>query len=209
MLDIQILRKNINDVETALLKRGIVFDTETFLQLETKRKEIQIKTQELQARRNKLSKEIGLIKKQGGDAEPILKEVSEIGDTLKQSEQELGKVQKSLDTLLHGIPNLPHETVPQGVAEDDNVENKTWGDRKTFDFKPKDHVELGEITGMLDFDAATKISGSRFVVIKGQLAQLHRALIQFMLNTHVNEHGYTEVNVPYIVNSDSLFGTGQ
>ena len=209
MLDPQKLRKNIEDIKLSLLKRGFDLNIEAFADLESLRKNIQTKTQDLQSTRNKLSKEIGIIKKQGGDADSILKEVSDIGDTLKQSELDLSDIQEKLDNILQGIPNIPHESVPNGTTEADNVEKKKWGNIREFDFKPKEHVELGELSGLLDFEAASKITGSRFVVIKGQLAQLHRALIQFMLNTHVNKHGYTEVNVPYIVNSDSLFGTGQ
>ncbi len=209
MLDIQILRKDITAVENALSKRGVKFDAQTFEKLEAERKVIQVKTQELQSSRNKLSKDIGLIKKQGGDAESIMKEVSQIGDVLKQSEQELAHIQDKLNELLHGIPNLPHDSVPEGLSEDDNVEVSSWGKVKEFAFAPKDHAALGDKNGLLNFEAASKIAGSRFVVIKAQLAQLHRALIQFMLNTHVNDHGYTEVNVPYIINSSSLFGTGQ
>ncbi len=209
MLDPQKIRKNIEDIKLLLSKRGFEFNLEEFADLEAQRKDIQVKTQELQSTRNRLSKEIGILKKQGESTDEILKEVSSIGDTLKNSELKLNTIQDKLDTILQGIPNIPHESVPDGRTEADNVEKKKWGNIRDFNFTPKDHIELGELSGLLDFEAATKITGSRFVVIKGQLAQLHRALIQFMLNTHVNEHGYTEVNVPYIVNSASLYGTGQ
>jgi seryl-tRNA synthetase len=197
MLDPHRLRNNLADISEALTRRGFQLDTEGFQELESRRKTLQVATQELQADRNRLSKEIGQVKKQGGDAQPIMDEVSKLGTTLKQHEEELS------------IPNIPHDSVPPGTSEDDNLEVRRWGEPKDMKFNVHDHVELGESLGILDFETAGKITGSRFVLMKGQLARLHRALIQFMLELHTKEHGYVEVNVPYLINAQSLYGTGQ
>lgn len=177
--------------------------------LELQRKEIQVETQDLQAKRNKLSKEIGQVKKEGGDAQSLLDQVAVIGDQLKSRESDLSIIQYDLHNIFINIPNAPHQSVPYGKTEAANEEIRKWGEISEFTFQVKDHIDLGELSGLLDFETARLITGSRFVVMKGVLAQLHRALIQFMLDVHTREHGYTELNVPYIVNSDSLFGTGQ
>ena len=209
MLDPQLLRNELANVSAALKKRGISLDTSSIEQLEKKRKDIQVKTEELQKERNKRSKEIGNAKVKGEDIQPLLDEVSSLGDQLKASEDELEKVQYQLNSILLGIPNIPHESVPEGSSEDDNQEIRSWGEPGNFTFEPRDHVELGENSGSLDFEAATRMSSSRFVVMSGAIAKLHRALIQFMLDTHTIDHGYIEVNVPYLVNAKSLTGTGQ
>lgn len=209
MIDPHLLRNQIDEIAIALNKRGVQLDKKLIQELDAKRKEAQVKTQELQNLRNSRSKEIGKVKGQGGDIEPLLKEVANLGDELKTSEEELSSIQSELDTCLMGIPNVPHESVPEGSTEDDNEEQRRWGSPKSFDFEVQDHVALGEQSGYLDFEAGTRIAGSRFVVFKNGLATLHRALIQFMLDTHTREHGYTEINVPYLVNATSLKGTGQ
>ncbi len=209
MLDPHLLRNNLDAVTSALSQRGFKIDQTDIESLEAKRKDIQVKTQELQSKRNSLSKEIGKLKSQGTDTSSIMKEVGELGNKLTQHENELTDIQKQLNDLLMAIPNIPHESVPVGTSEDDNIEIKRWGKLKEFDFEVKDHVDLGEKLGLIDFEAGVKITSSRFVVMKGDIARLHRALIQFMLDIHINEHGYTEVNVPYLVNADSLKGTGQ
>jgi seryl-tRNA synthetase len=177
--------------------------------LESRRKAAQMTTQELQSERNARSKAIGKAKTSGEDIQPILDEVSDLGDKLKAAEQRLNEVQGELSALLMSIPNIPHGSVPDGANEDDNVEIRRWGEPREFDFEPRDHVDLGVDNGGMDFDAAVKITGSRFVTMNGSIARLHRALIQFMLDLHSSEHGYTEVYVPYIVNAESLRGTGQ
>ncbi len=209
MLDPYLLRNQLDDVAETLKKRGLDLDKTEIETLELQRKEIQIKTQELQSERNTRSKEIGNVKSQGGDIEPLLREVTDLGDQLKVYENQLSTIQEQLNSILMGIPNLPHETVPAGVTEDDNEEIRVWGEPKKFDFEPKDHVDLGEGLGLVDFETASKITSSRFVVMSGAIAKLHRALIQFMLDQHTQEHAYTEVNIPYLVNADSLKGTGQ
>ena len=209
MLDPQLLRNDLEAVSAALSKRGYILNTTDIESLETARKEIQVKTQDLQAKRNSLSKQIGQLKSQGEDASGVMAEVGQLGDDLKQCESQLHDIQQQLNDVLMGIPNLPDEAVPAGNSEDDNQEIKRWGEPKTFDFDVKDHVDLGEQLNLIDFQTAVKITSSRFVVMQGAIARLHRALIQFMIDTHVEEHGYTEVNVPYLVNADSLRGTGQ
>lgn len=209
MLDPQVLRNDINQVAKALAKRNYKLDIATIEALEEKRKVIQVKTQELQQQRNFRSKEIGKAKSQGEDIQPLLDEVASLGDELKNSEDELSNIQEQLNDIIMGIPNIPHDSVPEGQTEDDNEEIRRWGEPKTFDFEVKDHVDLGEATGLLDFEAGVRITGSRFTVMQGGIARLHRALTQFMLDTHTREHGYTELNVPYLVNTDSLRGTGQ
>lgn len=209
MLDPQLLRNDIEQVAKALTKRGFKLDIVAIETLEEKRKAIQVKTQELQQQRNTRSKEIGKAKSQGKDAQALLDEVASLGDELKSSEKELNEVQKELNDIVMGIPNIPHESVPEGESEEDNEEVRRWGEPKVFDFTVKDHVDLGESLGLLDFEAAVRIAGARFSLMQGGIARLHRALIQFMLDTHTRDHGYTELNVPYLVNADSLRGTGQ
>ena len=209
MLDIQLLRKDIDTVARRLKTRGFELDTETFNALEAQRKAIQVKTEELQSQRNKLSKEIGVRKAQKLDASDVMMQVAGIGDELKASAEQLDSIQLQMRTLLLNLPNLPHESVPVGADETDNQEVARWGDTPKFDFEVKDHVALGENLGLLDFDMASKLAGSRFSFMRGGLARLHRALAQFMLDTHTTQHGYTECYTPYMANADSLYGTGQ
>ncbi len=209
MLDPQLLRSDLDQVATALKKRNMVLDVDAIQQLEEKRKKIQVATEELQSLRNSKSKEIGQLKSRGEDAQAIMDEVSKIKSQLDDSTTELDSIQTQLNDIVSGIPNIPHASVPNGTTEDDNEEVRTWGEARSFDFEPKDHVDLGEALGLIDFETATKITSSRFVVMHGGIAKLHRALIQFMLDTHGEEHGYAEINVPYLVNADSCFGTGQ
>lgn len=209
MLDPQLIRNSLDQIQLALTKRAYTLDVDSLQTLDTRRKKIQVQTQALQSERNRRSKQIGTAKAAGEDIHALLDDVESLGDKLKACESELQTVQLELHDILSGIPNTPHETVPAGQTEDDNVEVRRWGEPGQFDFEPKDHVDLGEALGMLDFATATTIASSRFVVMQGAVARLHRALIQFMLDTHTQEHGYTEVNVPYLVNKDSLFGTGQ
>jgi len=209
MLDPQVLRNDIEQVAKALTKRGFTLDIAAIETLEEKRKAIQIKTQELQQQRNTRSKDIGKAKAQDEDIQPLLDEVASLGGELKSSEDELTEIQKELNEIVMGIPNILHESVPEGESEEDNEEVRRWGEPKAFNFTVKDHVDLGESTGLLDFEAGARITGSRFLVMQGAIARLHRALIQFMLDIHTSEHGYTELNVPYLVNADSLRGTGQ
>jgi len=209
MLDPHLLRNDLEYVSQTLSKRGYKFDTSLMEALETKRKELQVKTQELQHERNARSREIGKAKAQGNDVQILLDEVASLGDTLKESETELERVQEEINNIALEIPNIPDESVPEGNTEEDNEEIRRWGEQPQFDFEVKDHVELGEALDLIDFASATRITASRFVVMTGAIARLHRALIQFMIDTHCSEHGYTEVNVPYLVNADSLQGTGQ
>ena len=209
MLDPKLLRGDLTAVATQLARRGYTLDTAVLETLEERRKAIQVDTQALQAERNSRSKSIGKAKAAGEDIAPLLAAVEGLGDQLKAREAELGSLQDELNDLLMGIPNIPHEDVPDGKGEEDNPEIRAWGERPDFDFDPKDHVDLGEALGQLDFESAARLTGSRFCVMKGQLARLHRALIQFMLDTHTLQHGYREVYVPYLVNADSLRGTGQ
>ena len=211
MLDIQTLRNDLANVAARLATRGYVLDTVRFEQLEGERKTIQTRTQELQAKRNSSSKLIGQAKAKGEDTSAIMAEVATLGDELKQAEVQLSEVQSALQQLLEVSPNTPHDSVPIGKSETDNLEVRKVGMPKTskeFGFEVKDHVDLGEKLG-LDFDTATKISGARFSLLKGGLARLHRALAQFMLDTHTEQHGYIETYVPYLVNADSMRGTGQ
>ncbi|MHA6882145.1 serine--tRNA ligase [Ralstonia pseudosolanacearum] len=208
MLDIQLLRKDIDAVAARLNDRGYELDVAGFAALEAERKAIQTRTEELQARRNSLSKQIGMLKGKGEDASAVMAEVAGIGDELKASAAQLDVAQGRLQDLLLSIPNVPHESVPAGKNETENVEVRREGAPRAFDFAVKDHVDLGAGLG-LDFDVAAKLSGSRFAVLKGPVARLHRALAQFMLDTHTQEHGYTEAYVPYIVNAASMRGTGQ
>ncbi|MBI3222470.1 MAG: serine--tRNA ligase [Nitrosomonadales bacterium] len=209
MLDIQTLRNDLAGVAARLATRGFVLDTARFEQLEAERKTIQVRTQELQAKRNSSSKLIGQAKAKGEDASTIMAEVANLGDELKQAEVRLGEVQAALQQLLEVIPNTPHASVPLGESEADNVEVRRVGTPAKFDFEVKDHVSLGEGLGGLDFETAAKISGARFSLLKGPLARLHRALSQFMVDTHADQHGYTETYVPYLVNAASMRGTGQ
>jgi seryl-tRNA synthetase len=208
MLDIQLLRNDLAEVAARLATRGYVLDAAKFEQLEAARKAIQTRTQELQAKRNSSSKLIGQAKAKGEDVSAIMTEVATLGDELKQAEVQLGEAQSALQQLLEVIPNMPHSSVPVGKSETDNLEVRKVGKIPQFDFAVKDHVDLGEKLG-LDFDTATKISGARFSLLKGPLARLHRTLAQFMLDTHTEQHGYTETYVPYMVNADSMRGTGQ
>ena len=209
MLDIQLLRKDIDTVARRLKTRGFELDTETFNALEAQRKAIQVKTEELQSQRNKLSKEIGVRKAQKLDASDVMAQVAGIGDELKASAEQLDSIQLQMRTLLLNLPNLPHASVPVGANETDNQEVARWGETPKFDFEVKDHVALGENLGLLDFDMASKLAGSRFSFMRGGLARLHRALAQLMLDTHTTQHGYTECYTPYMANADSLYGTGQ
>ena len=209
MLDIQVLRSDLAGVAARLATRGFVLDTARFEQLEGERKIIQTRTQEAQAKRNSTSKLIGQAKAKGEDVSTIMAEVANLGDELKQLETRLGEVQHELNTFLAVIPNTPHAGVPVGKSEADNVEVRKVGNVPQFAFEAKDHVSIGEGLGGLDFDTAAKISGARFSLLKGPLARLHRALAQFMLDTHTDQHGYTETYVPYLVNADSMRGTGQ
>ena len=209
MLDPRLLRTDLDNTARLLARRGYHLDTDSFLALEERRKAVQVRTQELQAERNARSKSIGKAKAAGEDIAPLLQEVEGLGEQLKAADEELGTIQDELGDILLGIPNIPHESVPGGRDEADNTEVRRWGEPREFDFEPVDHVDLGERLGLLDFEAAAKLSGSRFCTMQGPLARLHRALIQFMLDTHSRDHGYTELYVPYLVNSDSLRGTGQ
>jgi seryl-tRNA synthetase len=209
MLDIQLLRKDAALVAERLAARGFNLDAARFDALEAERKTIQTRTQDAQSRRNSMSKQIGMMKGKGEDTTAVMAEVAGLGDELKQMETRLSELQAELNDFLMGVPNLPHESVAVGKDETANVEVSRWGMPRNFDFAVRDHVDLGEGLGQLDFAAAVKITGSRFSVMKGPLARLHRALAQFMLDVHTAEHGYTEVYVPYIVNNDSMRGTGQ
>ncbi|HTT10487.1 MAG TPA: serine--tRNA ligase [Burkholderiaceae bacterium] len=208
MLDIALLRRDVTTVAARLRTRGFDFDVAGFNALEAERKAVQVETEALQARRNALSKQIGQLKSKGGDASALMAEVTGIPDALKGLEARLGDIQRGLEPLLMGTPNLPHESVPVGASAEQNVEVRRWGEPRTFDFAVKDHVDVGEPLGV-DFAAGARLSGARFVVLKGAAAQLHRALAQFMLDVQTREHGYTECHTPYIVNAETLTGTGQ
>lgn len=209
MLDPKLIRTDIAAVAAQLKRRGYDLDVADIESLEVKRKECQVKTEQLQSERNSKSKSIGKAKAAGENIQPLLDEVAGLGASLDKAKAELGEIQAQLDAILMGVPNIPHDSVPDGKDETDNVEIRRWGEPCKFDFEIKDHVDVGAALDALDFETASKLTGSRFVVMRGQLARLHRALIQFMLDLHTGEHGYTEVYVPYIVNSDSLRGTGQ
>ena len=209
MLDPKRLRTDLDDIAKQLEKRSFILNTDEIKSLEAKRKDIQIKTEELQAERNSRSKNIGKAKAAGEDIQPLLKEVEGLGGQLEQVRENLEKIQSELNAILLGIPNIPNESVPVGNDESQNEEVLRWGEPPKFDFEPKDHVDLGAAIGGMDFEQAVKLSGSRFVVLQGPLAKLHRALIQFMLDMHTEENGYKECYVPYLVNAASLRGTGQ
>ncbi|WP_456373620.1 serine--tRNA ligase, partial [Thiolapillus sp.] len=209
MLDARLLRGNLDEMAGKLARRGYQLDTAAFNDLETRRKSLQVRTQELQNRRNTLSRGIGKAKAAGEDIQPLLDEVASLADELKTAEEQLKSLQAELREFLLSIPNLPDDSVPDGKDEEDNREERAWGEPPSFDFEPKDHVDLGEALGGLDFAAAAKLTGSRFTVMHGAMARLHRALAQFMLDLHTAEHGYDETYVPYMVNQASLYGTGQ
>ncbi|SDH36914.1 serine--tRNA ligase [Propionivibrio dicarboxylicus] len=209
MLDIQLLRTQIDVVCERLATRGYTLDTATFQTLEAERKTLQTRTQDLQASRNSLSKQVGQLKSKGEDASAVMAEVAALKSELEANEARLGELLKELEGFVATIPNLPQESVPVGKSEGDNVEVHRWGAPRQFDFAVKDHVDIGEGLGQIDFAAAAKISGARFSLLKAGIARLHRALSQFMLDVHTTEHGYTEVYTPYLVNSASMFGTGQ
>ncbi|NRO96567.1 serine--tRNA ligase [Paraburkholderia sp. NMBU_R16] len=208
MLDIQLLRKDIEGVAKRLAARGYTLDVAAFSALEAERRAIQTRTEELQSRRNALSKQIGAMKGRGEDTSAVMAEVGTLGDEMKASAAALDGVQARLQKLQLEMPNLPHESVPVGRDETDNVEVRRWGTPRQFDFEVKDHVDLGTPLG-LDFETGAKLSGARFTLLRGQVARLHRALAQFMLDTHTEQHGYTETYTPYIVNPEVLEGTGQ
>ena len=208
MLDIQLLRKDLDFVAARLAARGFTLDTDAFRALESERKEVQTLTEQLQARRNALSKQIGAIKSKGGDAADLMAEVAGLGDALTQAGERNDLVQARLHDWLLTLPNLPQAEVPEGRSEADNMEVRRLGNPPSFDFAPRDHVDIGAPLG-LDFETAVKLTGSRFSLLRGPMARLHRALAQFMLDVQTEEHGYTECYTPYIVNADTLRGTGQ
>ncbi len=208
MLDPHLFRTDLDAVKKQLDRRSYEFDTAAYEALETRRKTVQIKTQELQNERNKSSKSIGQAKAKGEDIQPLLNQVQHLGDQLKEAETELSGIQLEMVGIMEAIPNFLDEAVPAGKDEEDNVELSRWGEIPEFSFKPKDHVDLGVGNG-LDFELAAKIASARFAVLKGSLARLQRAIIQFMLDTHIDENGYSETYVPFLVNKDSLYGTGQ
>jgi seryl-tRNA synthetase len=210
MLDPKLLRSDINSVNNALAKRnGYKLDVAAFDLLENRRKELQTRSETLQADKNNLSKNIGKAKAAGEDVNALMTQVNSMGDELNAMQDELKQVQADLENFLLLVPNMPDDSVPAGKDESDNIEVRRWGTPKSFEYPARDHVDLGESLGMLDFETAAKITGSRFVVMKNSMARMHRALIQFMLDTHTQQHGYQEVYVPFMVNADSLRGTGQ
>ncbi len=209
MLDPQLFRNDIDAVAKRLADRPFVLDVAGFQAIEAERRTVQMRTQELQAGRNAFAKRIGQAKGKGEDTTGLMAEAAAANSELESLEKKLAELQARLHDFLSGIPNLPHQSVPTGRSADDNQEMRRVGTIRTFGFAPKDHIALGEATGLLDFETATKIAGSRFALLKGPLARLHRAIAQFMLDVHTGEHGYTEVYVPYLVNAASMFGTGQ
>ena len=209
MLDPKLFRNTLDVTAAQLKKRGFVVDVAKFNSLEEKRKNLQVRMQELQNERNVRSKEVGHAKASGKNVDDVLQSLKELSEALKLQEEQFTQVQVEMDDFLANIPNLPHESVPEGKSEEDNQLVRTWGEPKKFSFTPKDHVELGARDNLIDFEVAAKISGARFVVLRGQMAKLQRVLIQFMLDLHTNEHGYQEISVPYLVNAASMFGTGQ
>ena len=209
MLDPKLLRGDLDSVVEKLKIKNFEFDVASFRALEEQRKTLQVSTQELQSERNSRSRAIGAAKGRGEDIQPLLDEVASLAEQLKSAETELEVLQSQLDGLVQEVPNLPHDSVPAGNSEDDNIEVLRWGEPPRFDFEPRDHIDLGENLGGMDFERAAKLSGARFVTMTGPLVALHRGLIQFMLNQHIQQHGYTEAYVPYLVNAATLFGTGQ
>lgn len=208
MLDPRLFRTELDFVTEQLARRSFTFNPDAYVELEARRKDVQVKTQDLQNERNSRSKAIGQAKAKGEDVQPLLDQVQHLGDELKAAETQLADIQIDMDALMAGIPNLLDASVPAGKSEEFNVELSRWGDVPSFDFEAKDHVDLGAKLGM-DFELGAKIAGARFVVLNGALARLQRAIIQFMLDTHTDQHGYSETYVPYLVNADSLRGTGQ
>ncbi len=209
MLDPKRVRTQTEDIARRLAVKNFEFDTATFEQLEERRRAIQVRTESLQSEQNKRSKMIGKAKAAGEDIQPLLDEVENLKKQRAEAEDELRRLQEELNAFLAGIPNLPDDDVPEGRDEDDNVEIRRWGEPRAFDFEPRDHVSLGEGLKGMDFETASRLAHSRFVVMRGAVARLHRALAQFMLDLHTSEHGYTEAYVPYLVNADTLYGTGQ
>ena len=209
MIDPKLLRTDLEGVAKALRRRGFTLDTAGYGALESRRKELQTSMEQLRSERNARSKEIGMAKAKGQDTAPLMAQVGDLGAKLKAAEEDFAKVEMELEDIQLGLPNLLHDSVPEGLDENSNQEIRRWGEPKKFSFKPKDHVELGEARGLLDAETAAKLTGARFTVLHGPLARLHRALIQFMLDLHVTEHGYQEVYVPYMVNAASMRGTGQ
>lgn len=209
MLDSKLVRTQLSEIAERLATRGFALDVARFEALESQRKSVQVRTEQLQAGRNSRSKSIGQAKARGEDIAPLLAEVDQMGSDLEAGKRELDAIQNELDNLLLNIPNLPHESVPVGADEDGNVEVARWGTPCTFDFEIKDHVALGEQHGWLDFETAAKLSGARFALLRGPIARLHRALAQFMINLHTGEHGYEEAYTPYLVQAPALQGTGQ
>ena len=210
MLDSKLLRNDLEETAKKLAKRGFILDTAKLSALEEQRKTIQIKTQDLQGERNSRSKSIGQAKARGEDIQPLLDAVSELGNQLDAAKEEQDQVLAQIDAIASSIPNLTDDTVPEGADENENVEVRKWGTPRTFDFDVKDHVDVATALNKgLDFEAGAKLTGTRFVVMRGQIAKLHRALSQFMLDVHSEEHGYQEMYVPYLVNQESLYGTGQ
>jgi seryl-tRNA synthetase len=209
MLDPKLIRNEPEQVAKRLAVRGYQLDINTLNSLEEQRKVLQVETENLQAERNKSSKSIGQAKAKGEDIQPLLDAVADLGSKLNEAKSQLDAVQDQTNDLLAGIPNIPDDSVPPGKSEDDNVEVSRWGEPRQFDFDVRDHVDLGEAINGMDFEAGVKIAGSRFVIMRDQIARMHRALIQFMMNTHIDQHGYREIYTPYIVNRDSLRGTGQ
>jgi len=209
MIDPKLLRQSAADIAANLARRGFTFDVDAYLALEERRKSLQVETEALQSDRNTSAKSIGKAKAQGEDISPLLAAVKDLGDRLEASSASLQEVQDEMRDVELGLPNLLADDVPTGNTEDDNTEVSRWGEPQDLGFKARDHIEIGELLGQLDFDAASRISGARFAVMSGPLARLQRALIQFMLDTHTSEHGYTETYVPYLVRAQALVGTGQ
>jgi seryl-tRNA synthetase len=209
MLDPKLFRTELDYVTEQLARRGFAFDAKAYAELESRRKDVQVRTQDLQNERNSRSKAIGQAKAKGEDIQPLMDQVQDLGDQLKQAESELAEIQSSITAMLEYIPNILDLSVPDGKDEGSNVEISRWGTLPEFDFTPKDHVDLGARNKRMDFELGAKLSGARFVVLNGALARLQRAIIQLMLDTHTGEHGYSETYVPYLVNADSLRGTGQ
>ena len=209
MIDPKLLRTELDTVAEKLAKRGYELDKVFWQQVEEQRKSIQVKTEELQAKKNAGAKQVGLMKRNGENTDALMAEMATISSDMKQAEDALKALQDKILAAALTIPNLPDDSVPAGKDENDNVEMRRWGEPRQFDFEVKDHSDLGEDLGLLDFEMAAKLTGSRFSVLKGQLAKLNRALIAFMLTTHTDKYGYTEMYVPYMVNADSLLGTGQ
>ena len=209
MLDVKLVRQSADNIAALVKKRGFVMDIEKFNTLEDQRKQLQVKMQDLQNARNVRSKEVGQAKANGKNVEEVLGSLKQLSDELKSVEEQFAKIQIEIDDYLAVIPNISHESVPFGKSEEDNQLLRQWGEPRKFTFQPKDHAELGAPNGWMDFETAAKLSGARFVVLRGPLARLQRALAQFMLDIHTNEHGYQEIYTPYIVNEECFFGTGQ